>query len=96
MEGQEFIGRLIDEDDSESTYSLDEVSMDDRSLVVPGAIFDLSIGYRQDEGGTRTRVSRLVFRRLPAWSKERIHPIVLFSSLQEGSDRITGLAGSTG
>jgi hypothetical protein len=46
--------------------------MDDRSMVVPGAIFDWSIGYRQDEGGTRTRVSRLVFRRLPAWSKDRI------------------------
>ena len=37
-------------------------------LIQPGAVFRLSLGL-QNSRGTRQKFSRLVFRRLPAWSK---------------------------
>ncbi|MGA2546963.1 MAG: hypothetical protein ABSF43_10470 [Rectinemataceae bacterium] len=75
----DFTARLIDDsgdtEDSISTFSMDEVTRDDRRLVEPGAIFYWSIGYKENPSGVRTRESILIFRRVPAWSKQAIDRI---------------------
>lgn len=48
-----------------------EVSDDDRSLATLGALFRLSVGF-EVQHGTRSRYSRLVFRRLPAWTRREL------------------------
>lgn len=63
---------LTNQNEAESAeFSLDEVYIDQRNLVKPGAPFHWIIGYR-DRNGTRERVSQIVFRRLPAWREEDI------------------------
>lgn len=52
--------------------SLDEISPDDQPLVTPGAVFYWSIGYAEGPGKPRERVSRIRFRRLPAWSQNEL------------------------
>jgi len=49
----------------------EEISEDDRELVRVGALFRLAVGY-EIANGTRTRFSRIVFRRLPAWTRRDI------------------------
>jgi len=56
----------------EATFSIDDVSDDDRGLVGLGAIFRWSVGYERQVTGTRRKVSSLVFRRLPIWTKREI------------------------
>jgi hypothetical protein len=51
---------------------LEELSIDDRESVKPGAMFIWTIGYRVRHN-TRTRFSEIYFRRLPRWTKEEIH-----------------------
>lgn len=51
----------------EATFPLGDVQDYERSLVVEGAFFRWVVGYRYI-GRTRERTSRVVFRRLPAWS----------------------------
>lgn len=46
-----------------------ELSLDSLELLKDGAVFRWSIGYEILSGGTKQRVSRIVFRRIPAWSK---------------------------
>jgi hypothetical protein len=73
-----------DHADEEVELSREEVSEADFTLLTPGAIFYWTIGYRQRlPAGTRERVSRLRFRRLPAWSTRE---------LAEARDRATQLA----
>jgi hypothetical protein len=52
----------------DSEIPIDLVSPGDRQLMVEGSIFRWSTGY-DSYNGTRSRFSRLVFRRLPAWSR---------------------------
>jgi hypothetical protein len=51
---------------------LEELSVDDRESVQPGAMFIWTIGYRLRHN-TRTRFSEIYFRRLPRWTKEEIY-----------------------
>ena len=79
VEEDTFTARLVDasgeSEDSMSAFSIDEVSRDDRRLIEPGAVFYWSIGYKENASGTRTRESILVFRRVPAWSKQALERI---------------------
>jgi hypothetical protein len=49
-------------------FYLDDVSQDDMPLVQIGAVFRWVIGKREDQFGTIERTSKIVFRRLPAYS----------------------------
>lgn len=73
------------EPDQEATFDVEEVPEGDRGLIVPGAIFHWSIGYR-DRRGQRTRESVIRFRRLPAWNKREIE-----RARQEADEIITAL-----
>ena len=74
----DFVARLIDvtdrdrPGDEEATFPLTEVSASDISMLVPGAIFRWTIGMQRLPGGTKQRISQVVFRRLPAWTKTDI------------------------
>ncbi len=59
------------ERDAEADFDLDEVSEFDRELLVPGATFYWTIGYRRKRSGTRSE-SGLFFRRLPRYSARDI------------------------
>jgi len=73
IDGDSFGGRLFDLTEpgelEEMEFSVDEVSRDDLGLLVPGAVFYWTIARHTNEVGTRTNVSILRFRRLPARSK---------------------------
>lgn len=73
VNGEEFKAHLIDlsETDIEETaeFSINEVSSIHKELVKEGAIFRWSIGYERIRGGTKRKVSSIIFRRLPAWTK---------------------------
>lgn len=60
----------------EAEIPWDEIADDDCSLVRLGALFRLSVGH-EIEHGTRSRYSRLVFRRLPAWSRRDLEAALL-------------------
>jgi hypothetical protein len=49
---------------------LEEISPDDRPLVVPGAHFYWAIGYRDVIGGYRMRASVIKMQRLPCWTED--------------------------
>ena len=49
---------------------LEEISPDDRPLVVPGAHFYWAIGYRDVIGGPRMRASLIKMQRLPGWTAD--------------------------
>jgi len=51
------------------TISLTEIPEQDHTLLKPGAVLYWSIGYREDQGRPRERISRIRARRLPAWSE---------------------------
>jgi hypothetical protein len=53
-----------------ATLLLDEISDDERPLVMPGAVFYWSIGYLIEPYGQRRTASTIYFRRLPAWSAQ--------------------------
>jgi hypothetical protein len=69
-----FTGFLIDltakktRPEEKMEFPISDLSDDDRSLLREGAIFRWSIGY-QKQHGTKRRVSQVVFRRLPAWTR---------------------------
>ncbi len=70
---ESFFVRLVDLDgdrsDEEVEIYKDELSDFDLGLLQAGAIFYWTIGYRhQLPKGSRERVSRIRFRRMPAWS----------------------------
>ena len=48
---------------------LDELLDADRPKLQLGSIFRWSIGYQRTAGGTKRRVSNIVFRELPQWTK---------------------------
>jgi hypothetical protein len=66
-----FLARVTDNatgEASEAELLVDEVAEDDVPLLAKGAVFYWTIGYRIAPGG-RERVSRIKFRRLPAWGR---------------------------
>jgi hypothetical protein len=75
--GDSFVARLHDLSDKqrigeeEATFPVKEVSDDDLELLKIGAVFRWTIGF-QKLGATKQRISQLVFRRLPQWTKRDI------------------------
>jgi hypothetical protein len=71
--GRSFVAKLVDrtadEPDEEAEFDLAEVPPGDRELVVAGAVFYWSVGYRTSATRTRSRVSIISSRRLPAWTE---------------------------
>jgi hypothetical protein len=63
------VDRTADEPDEEVEFDLTEVPTGDRDLVTVGAVFYWSVGYHTSATGTRSRVSVISFRRLPAWTE---------------------------
>jgi hypothetical protein len=65
--GDFFVARLADltakGPEEEAEIAFDEISPDDRPLIVPGALFSWSIGKSTETGGQVRRVSELRFRR---------------------------------
>lgn len=65
--GDAFIARLADrtgeEPEEEVEIAFEEISPDDRSLIVPGALFSWSIGRVTETSGQVRRISELRFRR---------------------------------
>jgi hypothetical protein len=77
VNGNSFAARLADmsgeHQDEEVEVSKEELSEFDLELLERGAVFYWTIGYRQRlPKGARERVSRIRFRRLPAWSKAEL------------------------
>jgi hypothetical protein len=51
---------------------LTEFSEDDIQKLSPGAVFRWAIGYQRSRRGTKMRVSNIVFRDLPRWTKSEL------------------------
>ncbi len=58
-----------DHEDEEVELPLSDVSDSDRDLLREGALFRWVIGYQKSRAGTTRRLSQVVFRRLPAWTR---------------------------
>ena len=58
--------------DEAATFDLAEASRGDHDLVEEGAVFYWMIGYEESLSGQRTNISRLVFRRLPRWTRSEL------------------------
>jgi hypothetical protein len=56
--------------EKQAEIPIDEVSEDDVELLAPGAVFYWAVGYEISPAGTRTRFSRIKFRRLPSWTRK--------------------------
>ncbi len=71
-----FSARLIDltaeaeTEEEEVEFQIEELSDANRKLLKMGAIFRWVIGYQRDKSGSKRRVSQIVFRRIPAWTKK--------------------------
>jgi hypothetical protein len=59
-------------EDEGATFDIENVSVDDRALVRPGAVFYWVIGFDILKGGQRKCTSLVIFRRLPTWSQDRL------------------------
>jgi hypothetical protein len=74
--GNAFIARLADltgdGPEEEAEIAFDEISPDDRSLIVPGALFSWTIGRATETGGQVRRVSELRFRRFFRFTRDAI------------------------
>jgi hypothetical protein len=58
------------------TFSMEDVSDNDRDFVTVGAVFYWVIGYRTSRGGQKTKESRIRFRRLPTWTPSQLRDAV--------------------
>ncbi len=78
IEEDEFVARLIDitagekYETEEATIPLEEISEYDRTNLELGSIFRWVIGYECLSGGTRKRVSEIVFRDFPRLTKSEL------------------------
>lgn len=61
--------------DEQVTLAKDELSEFDLDLLEPGAILYWTIGYREQSGGGRERVSQIRLRRLPAWNETQLDEV---------------------
>ena len=57
-----------DEEEVEIPFS--ELDEDSQSQLAEGRLLRWSIGYQRSRTGQKTRVSRIIVRRLPAWRRE--------------------------
>ena len=57
-----------DNEEAEVEISLEELDEESQSLLEKGRLFRWSIGYQRFNWGQKLRVSRIIIRRLPAWS----------------------------
>jgi hypothetical protein len=53
-------------------FNVSDISRDDFQLLQEGAVFRWIIGNQITRGGQKRRVSQIIFRRLPAWTKREI------------------------
>jgi hypothetical protein len=77
IRGLDFVARLVDLTDKraqrlEATFSIDEVSPSDQSLMCEGAVFYWIIGFRDYPNGQRKTEQFVRFRRLPIWTRRDI------------------------
>jgi hypothetical protein len=56
----------------EADFSMEDVSDPDLRLLRQGAVSRWTIGYEKSVSGTKTRISRIVFRRLPQWTRKEL------------------------
>ncbi|MBP6806661.1 MAG: hypothetical protein KA125_00010 [Chromatiaceae bacterium] len=56
----------------EADFAREDLSDTDLVLLREGAVFRWTIGYLKSPAGTKKRVSQIVFRRLPQWTKRDI------------------------
>lgn len=61
-----------------TTFDKSEISSDDFGLFRVGALLMFTIGY-EDMAGRRTRMMRIVFRRVPSLSKQKIEELDLLA-----------------
>jgi hypothetical protein len=79
--GDSFFADLQDLGDSSQPLEIveipiEEVSEDDRPLLVEGAIFYWSLGYETSAGGQLRRMSEIRMRRTPRWTKRAIQQVM--------------------
>ena len=80
-----FVGAMIDLSEKEkgfqdvAEFPISDLPPDAEPLLKPGAIFRWSIGYMIVDG-TRQRASKIVFRRLPAWTKRDLQEANKYAS----------------
>lgn len=72
--------------DEETSLFKEDLSMDDRLLLKPGAIFYLNIGYQTSVTGQRIRGLTIRFKRLPKWSADDI-----LDAWNRGQERLSRL-----
>ena len=60
----------VEDEPLEAEFSNDDLSVNDRALLEPGAMFVLTIGYRTT-GSSRRRESSFYLRRMPAMTDEQ-------------------------
>jgi hypothetical protein len=53
-------------------FDLRDIAREDQGQLSEGAIFRWTIGYYNRSNGMRIKASRIVFRRMPAWSKREL------------------------
>lgn len=58
--------------DEKASFQILEVPDADLPLIVTGAVFYWSVGYRKEKNGQKSLMSTIRFRRLPAWSKSDV------------------------
>ena len=94
-QSKSFFARLSDfsrgQPEEEAEIAFDEVSPDDQSLIVPGALFSWNIGRATETAGQVRRVSELRFRRFFRFSQSDIESATkeaaqILSLLTDGND----------
>jgi hypothetical protein len=73
-----FLARLTDLNvgaeraEEEVQLLISDLSDDDRAMLAVGRVFRWAIGYQRSPGGSKRRVSQIVFRRLPQWTRKEL------------------------
>lgn len=73
-----FLARLADLNaraqraEEEVELLISDLSDDDRAILALGRVFRWAIGYQRSPGGSKRRVSQIVFRRLPQWTRKEL------------------------
>jgi hypothetical protein len=73
-----FTARLIDltsgdtVPEEQGELPLDDLTSEERAALRPGTAFRFTIGYEKTPGGQRKRVSRIIMRQFPKWTRQEI------------------------
>ena len=87
-----FLARLTDlsvgarRAEEEVELLVSDLSDDDKSILAVGSMFRWAIGYQRSPGGSRKRVSQIVFRRLPQWTRKELD-----QASEEGAEMIEAI-----